>query len=48
MKVGNLNHEVEISALNESRHADAGQQGDDLDGQPRGVVVIVRLQQLHG
>jgi hypothetical protein len=45
--IGDLDHEVEISALDESRHADARQGGQHLYRPPRGVVVIVRLQKLH-
>jgi len=40
-KVGtrDLDHEVEISALDESRHADARQGWQHLDRPPRGIVV---------
>ena len=43
----NLQHEVKVSALNESWGCDKRQSGQNFSRLPYGVHVIVRFQQLH-
>jgi hypothetical protein len=43
----NLDHEIEVAALNESRGRDKGQQRQHFDGLPQRLQIIVFLQQLN-
>ena len=43
----NLDHEIEVAALNEGRGRDKGQQRQHFDGLPQRLQIIVFLQQLN-